>query len=81
MSFTFEESITYKTILDLLIFSNVFLIPIVSISSSVDLIPAVSINLKLIPFITTSSSIESLVVPAISLTIDRESSRGKKVEW
>ena len=47
--------------------------PILSTTSFVSRIPAVSINLKPIPPIDISSSIVSLVVPAISLTMARSS--------
>jgi hypothetical protein len=47
----------------------VFLIPIVSILSSLSLIPAVSKKLKVIPSKYARPSTTSRVVPAISLTI------------
>ncbi|MNS85744.1 hypothetical protein D3C72_1196180 [compost metagenome] len=49
------------------------MIPILSTTSLVSRIPAVSINLNPIPPITNSSSMVSRVVPAISETIARSS--------
>ncbi|CAI8188112.1 MAG: Uncharacterised protein [Formosa sp. Hel1_33_131] len=66
---TLDASIKYKTTCDCVIFSNVFLMPILSMVSSVVRMPAVSINRNLIPSIVISSSIASRVVPAMSLTM------------
>ena len=67
------SGLKYTTTCACSIFSNVLRIPMLSTTSCVSRIPAVSINRKPMPPITNSSSMVSRVVPAISETMARSS--------